>query len=506
MEDKSKIPILKVGDKIRIKSKEWFDSQDKTVYGSINPPNGQALYFRPLMSIHCGEICTIKEITSHSTNTVKVNENNYNWGSWMFDIVESAHEYKVGDKVRIKSKEWFDSQPKDKDGDIITPEGYLLYFFRSMQVYCGKVYTIESISTNDHLINFKEDNRSWESWMFDPVEEEENSTVSDEEECSIGDIIQLPSNSRYIIIDIAPKSKFYTTVEMSSGEIHYIDKTKSHTFAGKYLSDIDTKLDIKDRATLVRKSLNTIIEIGDVIKDKEGDHFIIIGYNSKERIYDVVDSHWDCNRIYRTKDLTMVEKGKYKDLIDTNLSGEAIARSLRNREGVIRMSESIREADNMPVPKPYSIGDAFLGPHRHVVTIIALSKEIGVNKDYLLVVDTVSGDVAWVPAKVIGKITLPNKYTNVINIHEYNTDKRLEEFIKYLNIQKEPTKISAKTDDIISGFREATKEEPEQLRVAHLERWAKLIEVSFISKDNNSQSNFNKFDLSKVIYKFRIIK
>lgn len=311
MEDKSKIPILKVGDKIRIKSKEWFDSQDKTVYGSIAPPKGQPCYFSHLMSKYCGEICTIKQIRS-SPNTVKVNENIYNWDSWMFDIVESAHEYKVGDKVRIKSKEWYNSQPKDKDRDIIPPEGYLLYFFRSMQMYCGEVYTIESISTNDHLINFKEDNRSWESWMFDPV---------DEEERSIGDIIQFPSNSRYIIIDIVPKSKFYTTVEMSSGEVYYIDKTKSHTFVGKYLSDIDTKLNIIDRATLVRKRLNTIIEIGDAVKDKE-----------------------------------------------------------------------------------------------------------------------------------------------------------------------------------------VTKKEFEQLRAAHLERWAKLIAISFISKDNNSQSNFSKFDLSKVMYKSKIIK
>ena len=46
MEDETNKHILKIGDKIRIKSKEWFDSQDKTVHGSITPPKGQAIYFR----------------------------------------------------------------------------------------------------------------------------------------------------------------------------------------------------------------------------------------------------------------------------------------------------------------------------------------------------------------------------------------------------------------------------------------------------------------------------
>ena len=350
------------------------------------------------MQVYCGEVYTIESISTND-NVIDFKESNKNWESWMFDLVDEKEEkdeeprYRVGDKVAINSIDWYNAN-KDEYGVIDLEGGG--NFVNDMKTYCGEECTISSSYLKDNQIyyRFEEIGYIWQSWMFSPAlsNTKEDSTVSDEEELSIGDIIQFPSNSRYVIIDIVPKSKFYTTVEMSSGEVHYVDKTKSHTFAGKYLSDIDTKLDIKDRATLVRKSLNTIIEIGDVIKDKEGDHFIIIGYNSEERIYDVVDSHWDCNRIYRTKDLTIVEKGKYKDLIDTSLSGEAIARSLRNREGVIRMSESIREADKIPVPKPYS------------------------------------------------------------------------------------------------------------------KRWAKLIAVSFISEDNNSQSNFSKFDLSKVMYKSKIIK
>ena len=97
MEDETNKPILKVGDKIQIKSKEWFDSKDKTVHGSITPPKGQAISFMYEMSKYCGDICTIKEIIPCSINTVKVDENPYNWGSWMFSPVEEPinNDYQV---------------------------------------------------------------------------------------------------------------------------------------------------------------------------------------------------------------------------------------------------------------------------------------------------------------------------------------------------------------------------------------------------------------------------
>lgn len=49
--------------------------------------------------------------------------------------------YKVGDKVRIKSLEWYKSAYKDNDGDIKC-DGHS-YFFNTMQEFCGEVMTIE---------------------------------------------------------------------------------------------------------------------------------------------------------------------------------------------------------------------------------------------------------------------------------------------------------------------------------------------------------------------------
>lgn len=51
--------------------------------------------------------------------------------------------YKVGDKVRIKSKEWWDAQPKDLCGSVRCGEDK---FNSSMTFMCGKIARIEDIS------------------------------------------------------------------------------------------------------------------------------------------------------------------------------------------------------------------------------------------------------------------------------------------------------------------------------------------------------------------------
>ena len=454
MEDETNKPILKVGDKVRIKSKEWFDSHDKTVYGSITPPKGQPCYFSPLMSKYCGEICTIKQIRS-SPNTVKVNENIYNWGSWMFDIVESAHEYKVGDKVRIKSKEWFDSQPKDKDGDIITPEGYLLYFFRSMQVYCGKVYTIESISTNDHLINFKEDNRIWESWMFDPVEEDK-------------------------------------------------------------------------------------IEVGDLVTNKDKIQYVIAENFSESNYYYALDvEHWNATAINKKENLIIVEKGKYKDLINTKLPIGTIARQLRNRFGIIAKCEDMRKEKHF-IREP-RIGDTIKSTYFNGIII-------GENNDKgaFLILTTPYFYKQWLYKDFITEIDGYGRYLYLIDTNECDLDIRAnklkesllpengiqvgdvikseneEEYIiisnpkygsSYVGLNTRNYKYSRipRTNNIIL-LEPCKYKNLIDTKVSYLHERAELLRDKLLkSKDLNvsngtTSNNSSEFDLTKVIYKSRRFK
>lgn len=72
--------------------------------------------------------------------------------------------YKVGDKVRIKSLEWYNAN-KNKSGIVVT---YNNTFTKSMSAYCGEVLTIVSVK-DDFYYTLQEDSGFWK-WtkeMFD---------------------------------------------------------------------------------------------------------------------------------------------------------------------------------------------------------------------------------------------------------------------------------------------------------------------------------------------------
>ena len=75
--------------------------------------------------------------------------------------------FKVGDKVRVKSLEWY-NENKDVFGDIIISKKYI--FLDRMAEYCGKVLEITEIcddyfrTGNDYI---------WQDWMLEdePINE-----------------------------------------------------------------------------------------------------------------------------------------------------------------------------------------------------------------------------------------------------------------------------------------------------------------------------------------------
>lgn len=82
--------------------------------------------------------------------------------------------YKVGDKVRIKSIEWY-NQNKDSHGLVLNRDKDKNVFCYNMQRHCGEELTIRHISENG--IYVLTDNEgigtrelymwSWSEWMFD---------------------------------------------------------------------------------------------------------------------------------------------------------------------------------------------------------------------------------------------------------------------------------------------------------------------------------------------------
>ena len=78
--------------------------------------------------------------------------------------------YKVGDKVRVKSLEWYDINCADRG---FTIDGVL--FDPDMSVFCGNVANVERVSSNFYKLDIDGGSWCWYDWML-----EDEPTVSDQ--------------------------------------------------------------------------------------------------------------------------------------------------------------------------------------------------------------------------------------------------------------------------------------------------------------------------------------
>jgi hypothetical protein len=71
--------------------------------------------------------------------------------------------YKVGDKVVVKSKAWYDKN-KDEHGNV---QMKFDYFVDSMDELCGKTVTISQVADDHYLIEEDADFFLWYDDMFE---------------------------------------------------------------------------------------------------------------------------------------------------------------------------------------------------------------------------------------------------------------------------------------------------------------------------------------------------
>lgn len=70
--------------------------------------------------------------------------------------------YKVGDKVKIKSLNWYNDN-RDYYGNV---ECGFYYFIEEMTKYCGEILTIGKIHNNKYVLQ-EDENFAWTDDMFD---------------------------------------------------------------------------------------------------------------------------------------------------------------------------------------------------------------------------------------------------------------------------------------------------------------------------------------------------
>ena len=128
----------KIGDIVLIKPLDWYETNaDKN--GNIELSHNY--YFDECMSEYCGEEMTIKEVMPHCYYMHEDQEMN----AWTDEMIEHKVmyeyakniNYKVGDKVLIKSLDWYNAN-KDEDG-------YVGDFCPPMAQYCYNVMTISKL-------------------------------------------------------------------------------------------------------------------------------------------------------------------------------------------------------------------------------------------------------------------------------------------------------------------------------------------------------------------------
>ena len=108
--------------------------------------------------------------------------------------------YKVGDKVRVKSLEWFNNSPKTEGGDVDTSTNI---FTKSMTEYCGKIVTIAAISMSSYTIEEDKDTIKWH-WT-DEMFEDNLYINMEKSDLKPGMVIETREGNKYILLDINNK-------------------------------------------------------------------------------------------------------------------------------------------------------------------------------------------------------------------------------------------------------------------------------------------------------------
>ena len=88
--------------------------------------------------------------------------------------------HKVGSTVRIRAKEWMDTQEKNGNGSILGPEAYDYVMSKPMQEYAGKVAVIMKAEEGCYEIDVDSCDYCWEDWMFESDDEAETAGGADE--------------------------------------------------------------------------------------------------------------------------------------------------------------------------------------------------------------------------------------------------------------------------------------------------------------------------------------
>ena len=128
--------------------------------------------------------------------------------------------YKVGDKVKIKSLDWYNDN-RDYYGNV---ECGFYYFIEEMTKYCGKILTIGEVYRNVYELQ-EDENFIWTDDMFDSIIENTDdveSKTSSEQMVSLKMICEYLDKELYTSYDLL--GNIQTVSKNAVSKEDFIDK------------------------------------------------------------------------------------------------------------------------------------------------------------------------------------------------------------------------------------------------------------------------------------------
>lgn len=120
--------------------------------------------------------------------------------------------YKVGDKVKIKSLDWYNAN-RDYNGNV---ECGFYYFIEEMSKYCGKILTIGEIYRNYYDLQ-EDENFIWTDDMFDSIIDIIENTDDVESKTSSEQMVSLKMICEYL------NKELYTSYDLL-GNVQTVSK------------------------------------------------------------------------------------------------------------------------------------------------------------------------------------------------------------------------------------------------------------------------------------------
>ena len=124
--------------------------------------------------------------------------------------------YKVGDKVRIKSLDWY-NENKDKVGNIRyerDDSAYPVFFSKYMSNFCGEILTIKSVFKHSYHMN---ETSSCEFWTDEMIEELVEKATEPKLKFKVGDKVITDTNMKGKIIEVVEEGWYRVEFEPCNG-------------------------------------------------------------------------------------------------------------------------------------------------------------------------------------------------------------------------------------------------------------------------------------------------